>query len=144
MLTKVNLESSVPVYEQIENAVQFGIASGRLKSGGVLPSVRAMTEALGVNPNTVAKAYRDLVVMGYIQTRRGEGCYVTEGSQTKCRVECRRRIIARLHEVVSEAKAAGMTEKEIGGVLQACLASECEPYGSVPATLLTVPKAKKR
>ena len=64
MLTNIDIHSSVAVYVQIENQVQFAIASGKLKAGDQLPSVRELSERLEVNPNTVAKAYRDLEVMG--------------------------------------------------------------------------------
>ncbi len=73
MMENINIYSDVAVYEQIENHVQFAIASGRLKSGDQLPTVRALSEKLDINPNTVAKAYRDLEVMGLLYARRGMG-----------------------------------------------------------------------
>ena len=113
MLSTIDISSSVAVYVQIENHVQFAISSGYLQPGDQLPSVRELSERLDVNPNTVAKAYRDLEVMGLLFTRRGMGVFVNKGVEAKCREECRRRIIKRMHEVVAEAKAAGMTSKEI-------------------------------
>ena len=77
MLEEVNVHSSVAIYAQIENQIRFAIASGKLKANDQLPSIKELGERLGVNFNTVAKAYRDLEVMGLIYTRRGMGCYVT-------------------------------------------------------------------
>ncbi|MCC6153473.1 MAG: GntR family transcriptional regulator [Candidatus Hydrogenedentes bacterium] len=141
MLSSIDINSSVAVYVQIENHVQFAIASGRLKAGDQLPSVRELSERLNVNPNTVAKAYRDLEVMGLLYTRRGMGVFVNKGVEGKCRDECRKRIIGRLHEVVAEAKAAGMTGKEISEVTEKSFQMESGPYSATPNSLTALAKA---
>lgn len=143
MLSSIDIHSSVAVYVQIENHVQFAIASGRLKPGDQLPSVRELSERLGVNPNTVAKAYRDLEVMGLLYTRRGMGVFVNKNIEGKCREDCRRRIIGRLHEVVAESKAAGMIRKEILEIVEASVALDASPYGETPASLTALAKPKK-
>lgn len=144
MLASIDIHSSVAVYVQIENHVQFAIASGRLGSGDQLPSVRELSERLVVNPNTVAKAYRDLEVMGLLYTRRGMGVFVNKGVENKCREECRKRIIGRIHEVVAEAKAAGMTNREVNDLVGLCLSHNGTPYAEVPSTLLQLAKKKKK
>lgn len=144
MLQSVNIHSSVAVYVQIENHVQFAIASGKLKPGDQLPSVRELSERLKVNPNTVAKAYRDLEVMGLLYTRRGMGVFINKGVESRCREQVRRKIIEHLHEVVAEAKSAGMTSKEIQDVTSKCIGSDSMPYGDTPATLLALAKGKKK
>lgn len=143
MIPSIDIHSSVAVYVQIENHVQFAIASGRLKPGDQLPSVRELSERLNVNPNTVAKAYRDLEVMGLLYTRRGMGVFVNKNIESKCGEECRRRIIARLHEVIAEAKAAGMTKRDILSIAEASIAIDATPYGETPASLTALAKAKK-
>lgn len=144
MLTSIDIYSSVAVYTQIENHVQFAIAAGRLKAGDQLPSVRELSERLGVNPNTVAKAYRDLEVMGLLYTRRGTGVFVNKGIEGRCREECRKRIIARLHEVISESKAAGMTRKEILEIVDKSIAIESTPYAETPASIMALAKRTRR
>jgi GntR family transcriptional regulator len=144
MLCSIDINSSVAVYVQIENHVQFAIASGKLTAGDQLPSVRELSERLGVNPNTVAKAYRDLEVMGLLYTRRGMGVFVNKGIENKCREDCRKRIIQRMHEVVSEAKAAGMTGKEVSDLSGKSFQSDEGPYGNVPSELLSMAKTKKK
>ena len=68
----------VPIWSQIEEAVRYLVASGRLRPGDLLPSVRDLARDQRVNPNTVAKAYQRLVEAGILETRRGEGTFVAE------------------------------------------------------------------
>ena len=142
MLSSINIHSSVPVYEQIENHVRFAISSGVLKATDRLPSVKDLAQTLQINPNTVAKAYRDLEVMGLIYTRRGMGCYINKGIDRKCRESCRAHIISRLHEVVQEAKAAGISKKDIVEVINKSYSVDSTPYGEVPASVMALTKKK--
>jgi len=144
MLSNIDIDSSVAVYVQIENHVQFAISAGNLKAGDQLPSVRELSERLGVNPNTVAKAYRDLEVMGLLYTRRGMGVFVNKGIESRCREDCRKRIIGRMHEVVAEARAAGMVLKDIEEVVSKSFASEQDPYGPTPTTVTALGKKKRK
>ena len=143
MFENINIRSSVAVYLQIENLVQFAIASGTLKPGDRLPSIHEVSKQVGVNPNTVFKSYRDLEVMGLIYTRRGMGVFIKQGIQAKCKEECLKRTIARLHEVVSEAKAAGMTAPEIKKLTEQSYATKSDPYGQTPDSLLALAKQKR-
>jgi GntR family transcriptional regulator len=143
MLASINIHSSVPVYEQIENHVQFAISSGEIKAGERLPSVKELAERLGVNFNTVAKSYRDLEVMGIIYTRRGMGCFINKGVEASCKEKCRARIVTHLHEVVQEGKAAGLGKKELTVVVSASIASDSTPYGEVPDSVMKLAKVKK-
>ena len=138
MLENVNIKSSVPVYVQIENEVRFAVASGRLKADDRLPSVRELSERINVNPNTVAKSYRDLEVMGYVYTRKGMGVYIAKGIANKSREDCFGGVVARMHEVICEAKAAGFMAKEIREVCNASLATDSGPYGETPKELLAL------
>lgn len=143
MFEHINTQSSVAVYLQIENLVQFAIASGTLKPGDQLPSILEVSKQVGVNPNTVFKSYRDLEVMGLIYTRRGMGAFINKGIQATCKEECRKRTIARLHEAVSEAKAAGMTAPEIKTLTEQSNATKSDPYGPTPEQLLALAKEKR-
>lgn len=143
MLSSIDIHSNVAVYTQIENHIQFAISSGALKSGDQLPSVRELSERLGVNPNTVAKSYRDLEVMGLLYTRRGMGVFVNLGIEKKCREGCRRRIVGRLHEVVAEAKASGMTKGDLREILDKSMSMDGSPYGDTPKGILALAKKRK-
>ncbi|MBI5767769.1 MAG: GntR family transcriptional regulator [Verrucomicrobia bacterium] len=72
----LEFHSGIPVYRQIIHHVQAAVAAGRLAEGDQLPTIRALHEKLGVNPNTVAKAYRELQHLGVITAEQGSGCYV--------------------------------------------------------------------
>jgi len=95
--------------------------------------------------DTVAKAYRDLEVMGLLYTRRGMGVFINKGIEAKCREDVRRRIVMRLHEVTAEAKAAGLTQAETVDLVQKSYKSDSNPYGPTPPSLFSSAKgAKKR
>ncbi len=143
MLTTIDIDSSVAVYVQIENHVQFAIASGKLQAGDQLPSVRELSERLGVNPNTVAKAYRDLEVMGLLYTRRGMGVFINKGIETKCREDVRKRVIQRMHEVIAEGKASGMSDKELNELASKCVSTAGDPYTEAPSEIVALAKAKR-
>tara|TARA_R110001592_G_scaffold121256_1_gene326616 strand:- start:369 stop:797 length:429 start_codon:yes stop_codon:yes gene_type:complete len=138
MLESINLKSNVAVFAQIENEVRFAIASGALKAGEKLPTVRAVADTLAVNPNTVAKAYRDLEIMGLVYTRRGMGIFIKEGVESQCQSECYRDIISKMHEVVAEAKAAGLKETDVKSLAKKCFASECTPYETPPSSIMAL------
>ena len=142
MLASIDIHSSVAVYVQIENQVQFAIASGKMKPGDQLPSVRELSERLEVNPNTVAKAYRDLEVMGLLYTRRGMGVFINKGVEAKCREDVRRRLVGRLHEVTAESKAAGLSVAEVREIIDLSLKSDGSVYGATPTNLMVFAKKK--
>ncbi len=143
-MIEIDIHSEVAVYVQIENLVQFAIASGELKAGNRLPSVRELSERLEVNPNTVAKSYRDLEVMGYLYTRRGMGVFVEKGIEARCRSQVRKKLIGRVHEVVQEAKAAGLGSGEVNAIVKKCLSIDSTPYGQTPAAVLALAKGGKK
>ncbi len=133
MLERVNIRSAVPVYTQIENEVSFAIASGKLKPGDRLPTVRELAERLKTNPNTVAKSFRDLELRGYLNTYRGRGIFVDKNATERCKRDCRRQIIGRLYCVLTEAKAAGYVKKDLDEMMKVCLGAEGGPYDELPA-----------
>jgi DNA-binding transcriptional regulator YhcF (GntR family) len=144
MFASIDIHSSVAVYLQIENHVQFAIASGKLKAGDQLPSVRELSERLDVNPNTVAKSYRELEVMGLLFTRRGMGVFINPGIEGKCREECRRKIVGRLYEVVAEAKASGMSKKDVIDVVNESISVAESPYVDTPGSVMALAKKKSK
>src|SRR5713226_5113950 len=69
-------KSGVPIYRQIQDQVRYGIASGLLRAGEQLPTVRSLAVELSVNPNTVIKAYSELEREGVLTTEQGSGTFV--------------------------------------------------------------------
>src|SRR5580692_11244321 len=80
MLIQLNFKSGKPVYLQVVDQVKSAAASGVLRPGEPLPSIRPLAEQLRINRNTVSKAYAELESQGIIQTIAGKGCFVTENN----------------------------------------------------------------
>jgi len=78
MLIQLNFKSGKPVYLQVVDQVKAAAASGALRTGEALPSIRPLAEQLRVNRNTVAKAYTELEGQGVIETIAGRGCFLKE------------------------------------------------------------------
>ena len=72
----INFKSGKPVYLQLVDQVRTAVASGAMRAGDTLPSIRPLAEELRVNRNTVAKAYTELEAQGLIETQAGRGCFV--------------------------------------------------------------------
>ena len=80
MRIHLNFKSGKPVYLQVVDQVKSAAASGAIRSGEPLPSIRPLAEELRVNRNTVAKAYAELESQGVIETVAGKGCFVRTNS----------------------------------------------------------------
>ncbi len=126
----VDQEGPIAVYIQIENQIQFAIASGSIKQGDPLPSVREMSSRLDVNPNTVTKAYRDLELMGMVKTRRGIGVKVSDGARALCKKRVQDMVKHHLRDAVGECTAAGLTTAQIRKIISDAISSGYAPYAS--------------
>lgn len=71
-------KAGVPFYRQIIDQIKYGIASGKLKLGEQLPTVRALAVELKVNLNTVAKAYKELEILNILETQQGTGTFISK------------------------------------------------------------------
>ena len=94
--------TSEPIYLQIESQIRRAVASGRLKEGDQLPSVRALAEQLTVNPNTVARAYNELTTEGVVESRPGRGVFVAHRRQMFSQEERERRLDEALHRLLDD------------------------------------------
>jgi GntR family transcriptional regulator len=94
----------VPIYLQIVNQVKYLVASGRLSPGEELPPIRVLAEQLLVNPNTVARAYRELERAGVVTKRRTAGTYVSRRGSPLDRRERLRILTERVDALVAEAR----------------------------------------
>jgi GntR family transcriptional regulator len=98
MIFKVDFTSGKAVYLQLVEQVRIASASGTLRAGDALPSIRPLAEELRVNRNTVAKAYAELEAQGVIETVAGKGCFVSAGA-TPLRKDARRKVLAEAVDV---------------------------------------------
>jgi len=111
---KIEYSSGIPVYKQLINHVSSLVGSGRLAAGAQLPSIREVTAALGINPNTVAKAYRELELQDIIETQRGRGCFVATMTNKVITAEEKQQILDDLYQkFCSEAAGNGVDEFEL-------------------------------
>ncbi len=93
MLIQLNFKSGLPVYLQVVDQVKAAAASGALRAGEPLPSIRPLAEQLRINRNTVAKAYAELEGQGVIETIAGRGCFLKENN-SPFRKEVRLKMLA--------------------------------------------------
>ena len=122
MLFRTNPSSGVPIYLQLMEQVKHGIETGALRPGEQLPGIRPLAEELVINPNTVAKAYRELEHEGVIELRHGSGAFVAEGPrgrQLTDRLRAGQTIVA---SAVEKLRARGVTDEEIRRLFEAELA----------------------
>ncbi len=126
----VNIDSPIAVYVQIENQVMFAVASKRLVAGDRAPSARDMSGMLNVNTNTVIKAYRDLELMGIVNTRRGIGVTITDKAYKIAHAKAMQMVDGHLQEAVGECVAVGMKPAEIRAAVTRILGSGALPYAT--------------
>ncbi len=124
----VSLEHPLSVFKQIENHVLFAIASGYIKPGDALPSVRDLAHALAVNPNTVTKSYRELEILGLLRTRRGVGYTVAQNAPASCCDTTQSMAAGNLACAVSECLAAGLSPQAIRDAVAGALKGGKFPY----------------
>lgn len=109
----VSTAEGKPIYRQIVDQVKYLIASGRLQPGDELPPIRTLAEDLVINPNTVARAYRELEVAGVLSKRQGAGTYVSSGGSPLARQERLRILSERADALLAEAKQMNVTVDEL-------------------------------
>ena len=113
MQLHITTNDGVPIYLQIVNQIKYLVASGRLASGDELPPIRALAEQLVVNPKTVARAYRELEMVGVVEKRRTAGTYISDSRSPLARTEQVRILSERLDALLTEARQLGFTLEEI-------------------------------
>jgi GntR family transcriptional regulator len=110
---QLDLRSGVPVYRQLIDQVLAAIASGVLRTGDRLPTVRQVAVDLAINPNTVMRAYKEMEIRGTLTTQQGTGTFISTRPETVDEVERGRRLTALAGEVAARAGAAGFTLDEL-------------------------------
>ena len=118
ILLEVNPADGRPIYGQIADRVRFAVAAGILRPGDLVPSVREVSKQLVVNPNTVARAYRELQGEGLLDTVRGTGLQVSEGAAERCKLARSEFVRARLRAAIEEARQTELDPAEIETILR--------------------------
>ena len=116
-LLHVDPHSGTPVYRQIMDQVRYLVASGSLRSGDQLPSIRDLARSLQVNPTTVVKAYDELAHAGAIEVRHGKGAFI--GAAEKLGAADRERILRDLlRPIAAEVRQLGIPASQAARLLQ--------------------------
>jgi GntR family transcriptional regulator len=119
MLLRPNPSSGVPIYLQLMEQVKHGIETGALRPGEQLPGIRPLAEELVINPNTVAKAYRELEHEGVIELRHGAGAFVSASPRAKKLTDTLRAGQAIVAGAVERLRKSGITDEEIRRLFEA-------------------------
>ena len=115
---QLNVHSGVPVYRQLIDQVQGGLASGRLKSGDQLPTIRQVAVDLAINPNTVTRAYREMEIRGLLETQQGTGTFIAEQPIATDRRARNRQMQQLASEIIARAGANGFSLTELMDALK--------------------------
>lgn len=113
MQLHISTNDGVPIYLQIVNQVKYLVGSGRLAAGDGLPPVRKLAEQLLINPNTVARAYRELESAGVVAARRGAGVFVAENGSPLSASHQLKVLSDRVDALLAEARQMNVSLEEV-------------------------------
>lgn len=113
MQIHINTRDGVPIYLQVVNQIKYLVAAGRLTAGEELPPIRTLAEKLVVNPNTIARAYRELELIGIVEKRRTAGTYVTDQGSPLARKERLKILTDRIDQLLAESEQMGVSLEEV-------------------------------
>jgi len=119
LILRIDLDSAVPVYEQLANGIRMELVTKRLGQGDPLPTVRELALELGVHHNTVAEAYRLLAREGWLDLRRGRGAVVISRPSPAPSDEAAGQFARRLRELAAQALAQGVPKPTVTAELSA-------------------------
>ena len=116
----LDFDPTRPIYLQIIETVKKRATQGVYRAGDRLPSVREMAAEMGVNPNTLSRAYMELEREGFITTRRGEGSSITGSTE---RIDSERRALARAarDRFISEVRGLALSKEQIEALMREIL-----------------------
>jgi GntR family transcriptional regulator len=113
MQIHISPTDGVPIYLQVVNQIKYLVAAGRLAAGEELPPIRVLAEKLVVNPNTIARAYRELEIAGIVEKRRTAGTYITDQGSPLARRERMRILSERIDQLLAEALQMNVSYEDL-------------------------------
>ena len=113
MQIHISTNDGVAIYLQIVNQIKYLVASGRLRTGDELPPIRGLAEQLVINPNTVARAYRELESAGIVEKRRTTGTYVSDQGSPLARRERVKILNERIDGLLAEARQMDIAFEDV-------------------------------
>ncbi|MFN5851503.1 MAG: GntR family transcriptional regulator, partial [Pirellulaceae bacterium] len=118
MQIHIQAHDGVPIYLQVMQQIKYLVASGRLQPGEELPSIRTLAEQLLVNPNTIARAYRELETAGVVEKRRTAGTFVADSGSPLARKERLKLLNERIDQLLVEAFQMGFDLQDVLKLVQ--------------------------
>ncbi len=118
MFFQIDFANGLAIYDQVVRQIKFAVAGEVLKEGELVPSVRELARELTINPNTVARAYRQLQDDGVLTSVRGTGLAVAAGAGHRCRDERVDLIRARLEQVLAEARQSRLDPSKLRALVE--------------------------
>ena len=106
-------DNRVPIYRQIIQQIEYAILSGRMKPGNRLPTIRSLAVELKTNPNTIAKAYGELEILGILETQVGSGTYISDKKPVVEEDSLNRKIREVLGRFMQEMRDLGVEKREL-------------------------------
>lgn len=124
MYLSLDQKSGAPLYLQLKQQMRLAVATGALRPGDQLPTVRDLAARLRLNPNTVARVYRELQAERLLLSRQGSGTFVADDVPTLASDEASVLAHARLAESIAFARNLGLPDQEIRTMLENALAAD--------------------
>jgi GntR family transcriptional regulator len=118
MFFQIDFQNRLAIYDQVVRQIKFGVAGGVLREGELVPSVREVARELTINPNTVARAYRQLQDDGVLVPVRGTGLAVAAGAVKQCREERVELLRAQLEQVFTEARQSQIDPRKFRALVE--------------------------
>ena len=115
---RVSPSSGVPIYLQLMAQIKHAVDIGAIREGEQLPTIRKVAEELAMNPNTVARAYRELEHEGIIEVRHGSGAFVAETRASTAKIAQIRKAAEVLRHAIESATGLGLSESELRRVFE--------------------------
>jgi len=122
MFFRIDPSDDLAIYDQVVRQVKFAVAGDVVRVGELVPSVRELARELTINPNTVARAYRQLQADGVLEPMRGTGLAVAAGADERCRAERVTLIRDRLRQVLFEARQSRLDAGQLRSLVESELA----------------------
>jgi GntR family transcriptional regulator len=129
MFDHIDPRSPTPLYAQIASRLRVAIASGELRSGDGLPSVRQLAGQLRINPATVVQAYRELEGEGLVNTKQGAGTFVQNVAVDRKRSDREKEARRLVRDLLAQAGSLGITSAELRVAMESEMKNDGKPGG---------------
>ncbi|MGD0630739.1 MAG: GntR family transcriptional regulator [Terracidiphilus sp.] len=129
MNLRINFSSGVPIYVQLMEQIKHAADTGAIREGEQLPTIRKIAEELAMNPNTVARAYRELEREGVVEVRHGSGVFVAAPQASSAKTVEIRKAGETLRHAVQKGMELGLSESELRRVFENELSKQLDKPG---------------